>query len=75
MNRKNEIEAVKQLGEMIGYGNMMTLASALWAIQLNKSGSSTGAFVPALTSDLLARYRIDAMEQQANKIQEITRNS
>jgi hypothetical protein len=30
MTQKQEIEAVNQLGDAIGYGNMMTLATALW---------------------------------------------
>lgn len=33
MNRKEEISAVKQLGEKIGYGNLMDIASGLWAIK------------------------------------------
>jgi hypothetical protein len=28
---KRECEEVKRLGDQIGYGNMMTIASALWA--------------------------------------------
>lgn len=34
MSRVDEIRAVKQLGEKIGYGNMMDIASALWSIDL-----------------------------------------
>lgn len=30
--RINEINAVRELGRKIGYGNMMELASVLWAI-------------------------------------------
>lgn len=31
---RQECEAVKRLGDEIGYGNMMTIASALWAKML-----------------------------------------
>lgn len=33
MNRKEEITKVKQLGETIGYGNLMDIASGLWALK------------------------------------------
>ena len=53
MNRKAEILAVKQLGELIGYGNIMDIASALWAISLDKSiGYDGGAFVPVVIDDV-----------------------
>ncbi|PZT57413.1 hypothetical protein [Paenibacillus silvae] len=49
MNRKAEIEAVKNLGEKIGYGNLMDIASGLWGISLeDKYGIKTGAFVPTV---------------------------
>lgn len=34
MDRKNEIAMVKSLGEKIGYGNLMDIASGLWAIKV-----------------------------------------
>lgn len=47
--RKEEIQRVKQLGEMIGYGNMMDIASALWALKLEKAyGFSSGAHIPTV---------------------------
>lgn len=51
MSRKQEIQAVKALGERIGYGNMMSIASALWANNLKDKydlpiNESSGAFVP-----------------------------
>ena len=33
MNRKEEIARVEQLGEAIGYGNLMDIASGLWALK------------------------------------------
>ena len=35
---KREVQAVKDLGDQIGYGNMMEIASALWAIDLSADG-------------------------------------
>lgn len=43
----DEIEAVKELGEKIGYGNMMSIASALWRKSLKEKGYPiSAAFVP-----------------------------
>ena len=43
----NEIEEVKELGEKIGYGNMMSIASALWRKTAKEQGYPvSGAFVP-----------------------------
>lgn len=36
MNRKEEIARVEQLGEAIGYGNLMDIASGLWALKEGK---------------------------------------
>lgn len=35
---RHEILHVKALGEMIGYGNLMDIASILWAEQLKRDG-------------------------------------
>lgn len=43
----DEIKEVKELGEKIGYGNMMCIASALWRKSLKeKEYPVSGAFVP-----------------------------
>ena len=50
---KQEVEAVKRLGDQIGYGNMMTIASALWAKMLIDEGwTDTGAFFPTVLSNM-----------------------
>lgn len=42
---KSEVAAVKRLGDAIGYGNMMTVASALWRKSLEEKGYPiSGAF-------------------------------
>ena len=46
---KRECEEVKLLGDQIGYGNMMTIASALWAkILIDKGLTDSGAFYPTI---------------------------
>jgi hypothetical protein len=45
-NLKNEIEAVRQLGDSIGYGHLMSLASSIWREKLSPDGIESGAFVP-----------------------------
>ena len=43
-----EVRMVKELGERIGYGNMMDIASSLWAIDLEDVYNiNSGAFIPA----------------------------
>lgn len=42
-----EVNKVKELGEQIGYGHLMSIASALWRKTLKESGiPENGAFVP-----------------------------
>ena len=46
-----EVAAVQRLGEQIGYGHLMSLASALWRRNLTKEYGEKvgeGAFVPTL---------------------------
>ena len=50
---KREVEEVKRLGDQIGYGNMMTIASALWAkIRIDEWGTDNGAFYPTILSNM-----------------------
>lgn len=53
MTRIEEIKAVRDLGNSIGYGNLMELASVLWEISLEANGGPTsGALVTTLQDDL-----------------------
>jgi len=50
---KSDIEKVRELGQAIGYGNMMDLACKLWRIKLRESGfPESGAFIPVLSMDI-----------------------
>lgn len=46
---ENEFNQVRVLGEKIGYGNMMSLASALWRKKLKDMDAPVmGAFIPVI---------------------------
>jgi hypothetical protein len=46
---KQQVIAVETLGEVIGYGHLMHLASALWRQKLKESGTpENGAFIPTM---------------------------
>ena len=48
-NFKNEVQVVKSLGQSIGYGHLMQLASTLWANDLESHGlPRSGAHVPSV---------------------------
>jgi hypothetical protein len=67
-----EIVAVKQLGERIGYGNMMSLASALWQLDLNeKHGLKTGAFIPTLATLMKSEDAEAALSEQQRRMKQI----
>jgi hypothetical protein len=73
MDRKAEILSVKQLGESIGYGNMMDIASALWAEKLEKSvGTSEGAFIPTILQDIKPIQKKEYKERQTAVRNEIS---
>jgi len=49
---QQEIAQVKKLGKEIGYGHLMSLASALWRKNLkNEYGFTVGAFIPTCIDD------------------------
>lgn len=46
---KQQVNAVKELGDEIGYGHLMHLASALWRQKLRDGGiPENGAFIPTI---------------------------
>lgn len=90
LQRREEILAVKRLGENIGYGNMMDIASALWAICLQENYSSPdptailkgkydaelGAFVPTIAGAgfMLKKEAKGALARREARKAEIKRN-
>lgn len=68
---KREVEAVRQLGEWIGYGNMMDIASALWAIKLEPQGMRSGAFIPTVSILMRKNEAKIAIEHQTERMAQI----
>lgn len=69
-NYNREIKQVKELGERIGYGNMMVIASALWRIQLEDTwGITTGAFLPTIRSFMLKKEGEKAEREQRLRVE------
>lgn len=73
MDRKSEILEVKALGERIGYGNLMDIASALWTLKLERThGIKNGAHIPTVepflteegkeSSKELLKFRLDELK-------------
>ena len=67
---KRECIAVKELGDQIGYGNMMTIASALWAKELmDDDCGDSGAFYPTILSNMKpGDLTVHAMDERANML-------
>jgi hypothetical protein len=68
---KRECEEVKRLGDQIGYGNMMTIASALWAkILIDEGLTDSGAFYPTILSNMKpGDLTVYAMKERAIYLQ------
>ena len=64
MNRKDEINAVEVLGELIGYGNLMEIASALWDEKLTTQYAiSNAVHLPVVLSDIKLLKRNEIMKR------------
>lgn len=67
---ENEVNKVKELGESIGYGHLMNIASALWRKNLQEKGyPTTGAFVPTCLQ-FVDKEMVEGMEKE-HKIYDI----
>lgn len=65
----NEIRIVRELGERIGYGNMMTIAAALWTLKLREDGvKRTPPRVVTNLSSLSTQDRAAAQEEIENEV-------
>lgn len=72
-----EMQAVRQLGDLIGYGNLICWASALWRNSLRKHGfSASGAFIGVCECSIKSDCLEDIHKQEAvydmwvNRLQE-----
>ena len=57
MTHADEIRAVKALGEQIGYGNIMHIASALWDREWQRRGVQGAYLYPVHLSCVRKRFR------------------
>lgn len=67
----HEVHVTKILGDMIGYGNLMNIASALWRKSLKQSGiPETGAFIPVGDFQILRSEKpmVDKMQRHYDRI-------
>lgn len=72
-----EVVAVQRLGEQIGYGHLMWLASALWRRKLVKNwgeGHEKGAFLPTVDC-LLNEEGLDIFQQQIGLYDELVKEA
>lgn len=69
--RKREILAVKRLGEEIGYGNMMDIASALWAMKLSDAKTIRISHVPTVQPRMKKREWERTKEEILCRMEEI----
>ena len=61
-----EMEAVKQLGDEIGYGSLICWASALWRDLLRNRGiSESGAFIGVCECSIKEEHLEDIHKQEA----------
>lgn len=67
-NLKTEIEKVKKLGDEIGYGHLMSLASSLWRKKLKSDGIESGAFIPILKDFILKDKEIEKITNDDIKL-------
>jgi len=65
----NDIELIKSIGDQIGYGHLMSIASALWRKKLNESGvPESGAFVPMVQAGIKDDWQNDGAIKQYDEI-------
>jgi hypothetical protein len=77
MNITSDIEKVKKLGDEIGYGHLMGLASALWRKDmLENNYTISGVFVPTIKGFIEKEYQkiTNNSIKQYDKILEICYN-
>jgi hypothetical protein len=68
------LSMVKELGNKIGYGHMMHIASALWRHDLQEFGSGTsGAFIPTLLN-FVDNEVLEITKSEINKYDKLIEN-
>ena len=71
LKRNLEIYDVKKLGERIGYGNLMDIASALWAMKNSKNGELKPGHITTIMPFLTKEGQDIAIKDLEFRIQEL----
>lgn len=75
MEHIDEIKAVRALGEKIGYGNLMEIASALWDRNLYKTSGlnscENGCFVPVCFPFIKDEYQNMIMSEHLKELNRV----
>jgi hypothetical protein len=68
-----EIKLVKELGEKIGYANIMGISSSLWQMDLEEKhqAKAGSAFIPTVKECMLPHEAVKAIEEQQRRIESI----
>lgn len=63
---RQQLEDRRHYGYNIyGYGNLMSIASGLWSVDLQKKyGTSSGAFIPVCIYDVKKKCRDEILREQ-----------
>lgn len=65
MTREQEVQAIKKLGDEMGYGHLMSLASAIWRKKLlDVNVPVSGAFVPTIDSFIKDEHKDTLIENK-----------
>lgn len=72
---KSELQTVKILGESMGYGRIMQIASALWAISLEDNHglghNNGGAFLYTIPEFMVKKEAARSLDERATVIKMI----
>lgn len=67
-----DVDAVQSLGEELGWGHLMELAAALWAMECEEDGESdAGCFVPVPIRFVSDKNRMEAYCQRERYVRAI----
>ncbi|MBQ6855546.1 MAG: hypothetical protein IJO13_00410 [Lachnospiraceae bacterium] len=71
MRREDEVLAVKELGQKIGYGNMMDIAQALWAIEESDGKTFRTGHVATIKPFIKKKKWKDLKNEVKTRVEEI----
>lgn len=73
--RKTQVSLIKQMGDEIGYGQLMSLASALWRAKLKETNTPVSdAFIPTII-DFLKGEEKEMAEKEVKHFDSFIKNN